>query len=1085
MNSTTKAALVSAVFFTVIIAGFVVFWDVDEPEPPRVEDGPEVVREEELEADSGRTTLPTITSVVQRDAVEITVEVVDVGSQRPLTRSRLGVSQLAEGQQRGSGYVWDSSQSNSRSGRFEFQLAPGSYELHAQCAGFSGERVEITVVRGQPQNLVVELDKGTSISGRVLDRSGRGVSGARVLALKDISAPDADLEEMLIQLIDLEKMTSEEALVAETVSAEDGSYQLDGLQSSALHGTFYTVRAVATEYTPAEQSEVPAPRREVDLTLSPGGVVSGVVVDQNGGGVADAIVEAYIEPTTKSMFQIIQQKSRPPMDVATTGGNGSFRFETLGDGVFNFVVQAPGHQATTRMKEKVYGETEFRFELMTGLDMSGVVLGPDDEPVVGARIRHQKIGGSASARPEIAVISFDDNSVSSDERGAFTFDTLGDGEYNLIVYHPDYQTLRRKGVRPETGEISLRMAFGGRIRGVVTSADGVPVMGARLVASDVADFSKETVTDQDGSYVLSGLQTGRRHVSLTVNADGFARARRDVTGLGAQELEEDFELDPTGRLVGRVVDSNGEAVEGARVEVKRSDQNQSVDYTMARGQTDSSGRFEVSDVESSEELWIRVKHRGYLATATEFFSMEVGAGLELPDIVLQLGGTIAGRVEGPNGEPVSGCEVTVRYQGQTDNTMATNPSHNTRSDGRFVLRGLEAGSVDLVAKPVDFVEATLPGINVVEGQVNDDVVIRLERGSSVGGRIVDDKGEPVPGATITARDFTQGASEVTSVSHVDGRFTVNKILSEATVEIEVTHPDFSDHIAESIDVGRSDVEIVLTRLGKIYGRVKMEDGTAVGAFTLQPQPEKGTARDRRRLRSKTFNFDDGRFEYTGVPPGTYTIQINAPDFGTATVTGVIVEAGSEIHLRDIVLSSGGSVGGRVIDTDTGEPVFGARISVVQGMTRFVKDESAGRIPRSTKVTDSNGGFSIDGLKSGSLTLRIHHVEYLQMEVSVDPGDAGAEDLEIAIERGATIHGEVLNADGEPRPNMNVFLRGGAGDSDNKQARTSKNGKFRFNNVRAGSYEVRAHTFVQTDAEFEAVEVDVEPGQTVPVRIQMR
>ena len=283
MNSTTKAALVSAIVFTVIIALFFVFWDGGEapPAPALLEDVP-IVDDSVESAPNLAKKGPYVDGLVPRDAVKLSVEVVDGGSGRALPKARLSVSQLADGQHV-HGVVWDSTrQGVSRDGRFEVTLAPGAYELHAQCLRFSGERREITVVKDQPQNIVIELDQGTSISGRILDGNNRGIGGARVLALKDISAPDASLEELLLGLIDLEKMTSEEALASETVSAEDGTYQLDGLHSSASHGTYYTVRATAAGHTPGEEPKVPAPREKVDLVLARGGIVSGVVVGQAG-----------------------------------------------------------------------------------------------------------------------------------------------------------------------------------------------------------------------------------------------------------------------------------------------------------------------------------------------------------------------------------------------------------------------------------------------------------------------------------------------------------------------------------------------------------------------------------------------------------------------------------------------------------------------------------------------------------------------------------------------------------------------------------------------------------------------------------
>ncbi len=1071
MSSTMKAALASAAIL--ILLGAAIFLIglgddlddrpaddvvIDEPEPERVAE-PRAVKPEAT----------PIATVISRDAVAVTASVVDTDG-RALAQAQLLVARAADGDRLGD-RVWDSSQGgNTGDGRFRFSLEPGAYIAHAQCRGYTGEKKLLTVVKGVPQELTFTLDRGNSISGRILDRSGEGIAGARVLALKELGPPDADLETALIQLIGLEEMTNRAE--AETFSADDGSYVLDGLAPE-----WFSVRAIAKEFVPGEVKGVPAPRERVNIVLEPGGLVTGVVTDAAGAPIASAKVEAFRETESTAMIDVILSKSRPAVDSVESASDGTFEFNTLGSGIYNFRVTARGFRSHVEGKVRVDSATPLRFKLEPGLSIVGYIQGPNGEPIVGAKVRAQPLIGASRGRPEITMISFDDDSVFTNNEGYFLFDTLEDGEYNLLAFHADYQTLRRKGIRTESGELMLRMTFGGRISGRVTDQDGTPIPGARVVATDVADFTKDEVTDEDGVFVLSGVQTGRRAVSVNVSAEGFARVRRQVKVNDGSEVEQDFRLDATARVTGRVLTSNGDPLRGVMLMVKKSEENATVDYTIANGRTNHNGEFSIPSVEASGKLWIRAKLAGFLEGASDDFDVEPGSAIELPPIVLDLGGTIMGRVEDPDGRPVGGARVTFRREGQSETTMGGNASVTTAQNGEFRLQGLQSGVLDLVVQPVHLLEKVVPDLDVKEGQVVGPTVVRVERGNSVTGRVVDTEGETVAGAEIYVRDYSRGAAESRAVTDANGKFAVSKIVTNDTVELEVVHPSYSKYLRDEVKVG-SELEIVLQELGTIVGVVVDPDGMPVSSFSVQPQAV-GARDGKRPLRSRTVDADDGRFRYRGIPKGIYNVQIRAPAYSAATLENVEISEGAEVDLGRVQLQTGGAVGGFVIDAVTREPVVGARVSIVQGTSRFVSPRpgspSGARRGRSNETTDSRGEFSFVGLKSGNLTLRVTHPDYVAEKVQTNPDAAAAQSLEIALSRGGEINGVVFGSDGRPRANMQVYLIGDR-PNQNQRSRSDQEGRFKFSSVVPGAYTVKAHEFArEPNQPAQQAEVELEIG----------
>ena len=98
----------------------------------------------------------------------------------------------------------------------------------------------------------------------------------------------------------------------------------------------------------------------MDLTLIAGTKLDGIVTDTNGNPVSGATIEAYPEPKNQVLFEIIAAKSRPPVDTVTSAADGTFSFETLGGGTYNFLARASGYQELERFEVEVGRTQELR-----------------------------------------------------------------------------------------------------------------------------------------------------------------------------------------------------------------------------------------------------------------------------------------------------------------------------------------------------------------------------------------------------------------------------------------------------------------------------------------------------------------------------------------------------------------------------------------------------------------------------------------------------------------------------------------------------------------------------------------------------
>src|SRR6266540_5675053 len=83
-----------------------------------------------------------------------------------------------------------------------------------------------------PGTLVAPPDASFSISGRITDREGRGVGGARVMAYPQIGSVRDSLIERLILMPPITENAQKPP--AQTASGNDGSYRIEGLERRSV-----------------------------------------------------------------------------------------------------------------------------------------------------------------------------------------------------------------------------------------------------------------------------------------------------------------------------------------------------------------------------------------------------------------------------------------------------------------------------------------------------------------------------------------------------------------------------------------------------------------------------------------------------------------------------------------------------------------------------------------------------------------------------------------------------------------------------------------------------------------------------------
>lgn len=487
----------------------------------------------------------------------------------------------------------------------------------------------------------------------------------------------------------------------------------------------------------------------------------------------------------------------------------------------------------------------------------------------------------------------------------------------------------------------------GSVSGKVTLKEkGVPGLVVGLRRSDTFgpfDPGLRATTDQDGSYRITNVPAGSYHVMTAAPAyviAGVADGRGKTVVVGEDENVDgiNFSLTRGGVITGKIIDAEGRPVIQQQVSVYRAD---------AFNQPSQSPDRPVFSVGGAQ-----TDDRG----------------------VYRMFGLTAGRYKVATG--------------RGDDAFMTSYTTPMRPTFKQVFH----------PDVMDQAKATI--IEVSEGSEVKDVDIKLGpaiQTYSVSGRVVDEKGVPMPNVRFGLQRIAGQRSEfanVNPVSNTSGDFFAEGLIP-GKYSIFLFQNISSEMRADSVtfDVVDQDITDVIIRLSK--------GATLTGVVVLENE-DKALFQQLLKLQLRAYvpspggsGFGnsssspigaDGSFRLPGLPPGTANISIGSlmglPPKGF-TITrverdgivnprGVEVKQGELVTGLRVVVSFGNGIIRGIVKLENGSLPVGMSLFV-----RLAKPGDTGMRLQPTQV-DARGHFLMDGIPPG------------QYEISVTvPGSGGS------------------------------------------------------------------------------------------------
>lgn len=619
------------------------------------------------------------------------------------------------------------------------------------------------------------------------------------------------------------------------------------------------------------------------------------------------------------------------------------------------------------------------------------------------------------------------------------------------------------------------------LAGYVVDDEGRAVAGARVRAEEHAAETTRYGMRRDGLALRATSKANgafridvlpRRTYAVKAVYEGYAPASVVAGKLAPAAAKSDLRvvLSRGQSAAGRILEKDtAEPVAGASLRLvlasraavpawaRNDDEDEEGAEFAAVSEADGRYRFEHLPPGSYE---LAVEAEGYAPQRLHGLTVDAAQTAAFGTVSLERGALVEGVVVDGDDRPVAGAIVLVHppsaagARGDAAVRLAARGEGSRQavsgSDGRFLVTGLTPGATaDVTVRREGYAAQTLARIDVPPWE---PLRIVLEPSARVSGRVVDERGDAVPGAVVTVR-----AADAVLPVGMDGRlvdadasgaFELHD-LAAGRLALAAMARGYLTSEAVLLDLAArssiDDVQLTVRRGASIEGRVVTPSGQPAMAARVSLR---GPLRPDQMLEREVAGFaqtdGEGRYRLEGVSPGPQTIAASQDGYQSALREVTVQPGPNQFDLR---LGEGFSVGGRVTDAG-GAPLAGVAVSLMTA-TPGARDE----------MSAADGAFLFTGVAPGPVVVSARKQGYSSARRELQLADRSVGDVELQLRHGGgAITGQILGLAAQDLPQLRITARKVplAGMDGLRDGRADAQFAYRVEGVFAGDWNVTAH-----------------------------
>lgn len=352
-----------------------------------------------------------------------------------------------------------------------------------------------------------------------------------------------------------------------------------------------------------------------------------------------------------------------------------------------------------------------------------------------------------------------------------------------------------------------------------------------------------------------------------------------------------------------------------------------------------------------------------------------------------LSGTISGIVTeyASSNTPIAGATVTINGKGL---------SKTTGSDGRFEFTGLEPGNYTIAVKANNY-QANTKQVTVYAGQkANCDIQLEIEKVSVdiSPANLVFDKTVDMLSFTITNqsnRDLTYNIASYMQELEVSPLLGSVKAKGQQAISVKVTNRSSVKKTTSGqiiVTVGSDSYQVNVTINGTEEEKTTGNVMGTISDYANANAPIAGATVTLSSMGQSKTTGSDGRYEFTDLTPGTYTITVSANEY-EGSQKDVTIEAGKNVTC-DFQLQKGAAN----VEVTPQNLTFASDVEqlsfTIKNGSSNTQQYTVSNIPEFVTVSSSTGMISSKGSEAITVTVlnRKQIKEKKNAQIKVTVGD---------------------------------------------------------------------------------------------------